>query len=168
MIVFFRTMCKGALVKVTIELGLSYRESGELLSASGAQQTEEDQQWADAHPVAAWQGVAPNYARSKMYSSAFLRLFTQSDFFGGVSQDIPCAQKIREHWSRGCRFISIRLFGFVCHTVCEDTLFISGRVINALVSLTFSPPSVSLLTFSLSSIRLLFSTPPPSTHHFLV
>lgn len=31
----------------------SYRESGELLRAPGAQQTEEDQQRRDAHPVAA-------------------------------------------------------------------------------------------------------------------
>lgn len=77
-------------------------------------------------------------------------------------------KKYAGRWSRGCRFISIRLSSFVCQTVCEDTLFISGCVINPLVSLTFSPPSVSLLTFSLSSIRLLFSTTRPSTHHFLV
>lgn len=31
--------------------GASYRESGELLSASSAQQTEEDQQRTEAHPV---------------------------------------------------------------------------------------------------------------------
>lgn len=35
------------------------------------------------------------------------------------------------------------------------------------VSLTFSPPSVSLLPFSLSPVRLLFSTPPPSTLDFV-
>lgn len=80
----------------------------------------------------------------------------------------PCAQRECERRSRSCWFISIRQSGFVCQTVCEDTLRIPGCVINPLVSLTFPPPSVSLLTFSLSSLRLLFSTPPPSTHHFRV
>lgn len=70
-------------------------------------------------------------------------------------------------WRGGCWFISLRLLGFVCQTVCVDTLLISGSAINPPVSLTFSPPSVSLLPFSLSPIRLLFSTPPPSTLDFV-
>lgn len=42
--------------EVVCELsGSSYRESGELLSASTAQQTEEEQQRTEAHPDAAWQ-----------------------------------------------------------------------------------------------------------------
>lgn len=36
----------------------SYRDCGELLSASIAQQTEEEQQRVDAHPVPAWQYVS--------------------------------------------------------------------------------------------------------------
>lgn len=36
-------------------LFIAYRDCGELLSAPIAEQTEEEQQRADAHPVPAWQ-----------------------------------------------------------------------------------------------------------------
>lgn len=87
--------------------GSSYRESGELLSASGAQQTEEDQQWADAHPVAAWQGVAPNLRTLRLSHAFFLSTQKRTplflEYFECVSLKIrnsPCAQKKKKRCVR--------------------------------------------------------------------
>lgn len=103
----------------------TYRESRELLSASSAKQTEEEQQRADAHPVAVIN--SPNYARTKIHYVSLVALANHKNDLWKKAimykfHSSPC-RKMSE-LERGCWFISLRRLGSVWDTVRVDTLLI--------------------------------------------
>lgn len=122
---------------------------------------------------ASWRSVAiksPNCARSKIQSE-LPELHRSTNYVSGRSRRClkthsgPC-ENVSVVEKSLLVYFTLLLLGFVCQTICADTLLISGSTMNP-PPCPWPFPLPRCLPFSHSTIRLLFSAPPPSTFDFV-